>query len=425
MECGGWGTLKSEMREEKSDQAKELKINPAKIVDFSEVKNEETEKTKTNIGEVDRVLGGGIVPGSLILLAGEPGIGKSTIVAQIANAVGTPTGPVFYASGEESANQIKNRLQRLKCDLGNIKFLNETNVEKIIAAAADAKPALIIIDSIQTVYSLGLEGEAGGITQIRASAVKFLEMAKQKNISTILIGHVTKDGLAAGPKALEHIVDAVIYLETENVHNYRILRAVKNRFGSINELGIFEMSGEGFKEIKNPSSVFLDAGEENISGSVISCVMEGTRPFLVEIQALVSKTVFGYPVRKASGFDANRLQVLAAVLTKRSKVNLTNQDIILNVVGGLRIDDPALDLAVSAAIISSLLNQTISRKTIMLGEVGLGGEVRNVSRLEERLAEAEKLGFTKAVIPNAEVKVKKIKAEKVKNLGELLEVIKK
>jgi len=434
LECGGWGTLKMETINQKEAEKQNLKITPAETVDLNkiEIRSETSERLKTNISEVDRVLGGGIVPGSLILLSGEPGIGKSTIVAQIAFAISklplltkeaAAKGSVIYASGEESASQIKGRLQRLNCLGKNIFFISETNAEKIIASAEGIKPALLIIDSIQTVYSGSVESEAGSVAQIRASAVKFLELAKQKNISVILIGHVTKDGSLAGPKTLEHIVDTVIYLETENLHNYRILRATKNRFGSVNEIGVFEMTGEGFKEIINPSAVFLEAGAEKISGSIISSVIEGTRPFLVEIQALVTKTIFGYPQRKTSGFDLNRLQVLSAVLTKRTKVNLTNQDIILNVVGGLKINDPALDLAVSASIISSLLNQTIDRKTIILGEVGLGGEVRNVNKLSERLNEAEKLGFTNAIIPDTEVKVKKIKLVRVKNVNELIKNI--
>lgn len=424
LECGGWGTLRMQTMDQKEAEKKNLSIAPAEIIDLKNVETygHASLRIKTNISEVDRVLGGGILPGSLVLLSGEPGIGKSTIVAQIAYAL-QKNSPVIYSSGEESAAQIKTRLERLNCLGENILFISETNAEKILAAAEQIKPSLLIIDSIQTVHTSFVESEAGSITQIRASAVKFLELAKQKNISVILIGHITKDGSIAGPKALEHIVDTVLYLETENIHNYRILRAEKNRFGSVNEIGIFEMTGAGFKEIKNPSAIFLEVNAEKISGSCISSVMEGTRPFLVEIQALVTKTIFGYPQRKASGLDLNRLQVLAAVLTKRTKVNLTTQDIILNVVGGLKINDPGLDLAVCASIISSLLNQTVDRKTIILGEIGLGGEVRNVGKLSEQLAEAEKLGFTEAIIPNTEIKTKKIKLVKVKNVNELIKYI--
>lgn len=422
LECGGWGTLQRQTLDQKKIDSKRMGIAPAEIIDFKNLENIKNERINTGISEVDRVLGGGIMPGSLILLSGEPGIGKSTIVAQIAAAL-EKNASVVYVSGEESAGQVKSRFDRLNYGGSNIKFISETNVERIISAIESIKPSLIIIDSIQTVYSSAQESEAGGISQIRACTMSFLEIAKQKNISIILIGHITKDGNLAGPKSMEHIVDTVIYLETETRHNYRVLRATKNRFGSVNELGIFEMSGIGFKEIKNPGAIFLETSDEKISGSAVSCVMEGTRPFLVEIQALVTKTIFGYPQRKASGFDLNRLQVLAAVLIKRAKINLTNQDIILNVVGGLRINDPALDLAVCASIISSLLNQIIDRKTIILGEVGLGGEVRNVSKLEQRLKEAEKLGFMQAIIPDTDIQMKKIKLIKVKNIIDLIKHI--
>lgn len=420
LECGAWGSLQMQTIDQKTAGGSGARISPAEIVDIGEIGDINLNRIKTGISEMDRVLGGGIVPGSLILLGGEPGIGKSTIVAQIADAVKERS--AIYASGEESLSQIKFRLNRLNCGGKNIKFISETNIEKIIAAIEQIKPGLAIVDSIQTVYSSDLPGEAGGINQIRACAAKLLEAAKRKNIAVIIIGHITKDGAIAGPKSLEHIVDTVIYLETETAHDYRVLRAAKNRFGSTNEIGVFEMTDSGFKEIANPAAIFIeDSGK--ITGSVISGVMEGTRPFLVEIQALVTKTVFGYPQRKASGFDLNRLQVLCAVLTKRAKINLTNQDVILNVAGGLKISEPAIDLAVCLAISSSLLNQVVDRKTIVLGEVGLGGEVRNVSKLEQRLAEAEKLGFIKAIIPDCDVKTKKIQLKKVSNINKIIEEI--
>jgi DNA repair protein RadA/Sms len=417
LECGSWGSLSIKTIDEKEVKNKIAPETAAEIINLNSIEDKRLARIKVGIGEVDRVLGGGLVQGSLILLSGEPGIGKSTIVAQIAKSIQKN---VIYVSGEESASQIKDRFLRLGCQLDRIKFINETEVEKIITALKKEKPALVIVDSIQTIYLSEIPSEAGSVAQIRASAVKFLELAKRNDLAVILIGHITKDGQVAGPKTLEHIVDTVIYLESDKAHDYRILRATKNRFGSVNELGIFEMTSGGFKEILNPSLIFLDSGMQNISGSVISAVMEGTRPFLVEIQALVTKIVFGYPQRKASGFDLNRLQVLAAVLTKRAKVNLTDQDIILNIVGGLSVDDPALDLAVCAAIISSILNQTIDRKTVILGEVGLGGEVRNVAKLEERLNEAEKLGFMQAIIPDSNVKAGKISLVKVKNLIDIV-----
>lgn len=423
-ECGSWGTLQEQVSDSKEEK-KELikKIGGANLIDLNGVVNQSLVRLVTGLGEIDRVLGGGIVPGSLVLLGGEPGIGKSTLVAQIADAIGRQY-KTIYASGEESAGQVKARLERLKCDLKNIKFISETNVDKIVASASGAKPDVLIIDSIQTVYSSLIPAEAGSISQIRAAAVKFLELAKGSDIAVLLIGHITKDGQIAGPKSLEHIVDTVLYLENETSHNYCLLRATKNRFGSVNELGILEMTGTGFREVKNPGSVFIDSRLESVSGSVISCVIEGTRPFLIDMQALVSKTVFGYPQRKTSGFDTGRLQVLSAVISKRTKINLINADIILNVVGGLKISDPALDLAACAAIISSQLNKNFDRRTLVLGEVGLGGEVRNIFRLEERLKEAERLGYTKALIPNIDVKVGKIELVKVKDLNDLVEIIK-
>jgi DNA repair protein RadA/Sms len=423
LECGGWNTLQLETVAENDlkGTAGQAAV-PAEIINLKNITEEKTARLITGIGEFDRVLGGGIVPGSLILLSGEPGIGKSTIVAQVADRIGAKHKKVVYASGEESAAQVKSRLERLHCGLDNISFISETDADKISASLRKEKPVLAVIDSIQTVYVPEIPSEAGGLSQIRASAVKFLEVAKQEGIAVMLIGHITKDGQIAGPKSLEHIVDTVIYLEADTANDYRVLRAMKNRFGSVNELGIFEMTGEGFKEILNPSLVFVETGMENLSGSVLSAVMEGTRPFIANVQALATKTVFGYPQRRASGFDLNRLQVLAAVLTKKSKINLTAEDLVVNIVGGLKLDDPALDLAVCLAIISSMLNKVIDDKTIVLGEVGLGGEVRNVSKLEARLKEAEKLGFTRAIIPDTKVSAGKISLVKVKSVAELLSI---
>ena len=421
LECGGWGSLQMQTVDLKVADKTAL-ISPAEVINLQNLNGQTADRRLvTKIQELDRVLGGGIMPGSLILLGGEPGIGKSTLVAQIAEAIGQ-NGQVIYSSGEESAGQIKARLDRLGIKAEKIKFLSETNAEKIIATISQLKPNLVIIDSIQTIYSSNIAGEPGNLNQIRGSAVGFLETAKENNIAIILIGHITKDGVLAGPKTLEHIVDTVLYLEAETAHDYRVLRASKNRFGSVNEIGIFEMTTTGFKEVANPSLVFIEPGQ-NLSGSVISCIVEGTRPFLIEVQSLTSKTVFGYPQRKSSGFDLNRLQVLIAVLTKRAGLNLTNQDVILNVVGGLRISDPSLDLAVCATIASSLLNQPLSRQTLVIGEVGLGGEVRNVAKLETRLKEAEKLGFTKVILPQTEIKSQKLKTFFIKNVADLIKII--
>lgn len=421
LECGAWGTLDEEVIDEKQTRKKEAStVSPAKIIDLEKAKDIDLERIKTGFGEVDRVLGGGIVPGSLVLLGGEPGIGKSTIVAQIADSLGKTGKKVFYVSGEESAGQIKARLARLGCGFANITFAGEINVEKIVAAIKSEKPDMVIIDSMQTVYSSLVPFEAGSVSQIRATAVSFLEIAKEQGIAFFLIGHITKDGALAGPKTLEHVVDTVVYLEAEDLNNFRILRTTKNRFGSVNELGIFEMTGTGFVEVKNPSAAFIEIKGGEMSGSILSAIMEGSRPFLIDIQALVTKTVFGYPQRKSSGFDLNRLQVLVAVLCKKANINLTNQDVIINIVGGLKVNDPGVDLAVCLSICSSLLNQKIDRKTLVLGEVGLGGEVRGVSKLDIRLSEALKLGFEKAIIPDMNVKTTGLNIRKVKNISELL-----
>jgi DNA repair protein RadA/Sms len=426
LECGSWGTLNEETeivdakaKGKKTQEEAYKRISGAEIIDLAAISGSGPKRFLTGLGEIDRVLGGGLPEGSLTLLAGEPGIGKSTLAAQLANALNGKE--VFYVSGEESASQVKARLIRLNCDLSHLKFLSETNIEKIAAVALKLLPDLIIVDSIQTVYSASMPSEAGSVSQIRAAAIKFLELAKEHNVAVILIGHITKDGQVAGPKSLEHIVDTVLYLENEDAHQYSLLRSSKNRFGSVNELGVLEMTGTGFKEILDPSAIFLSNGEDFLSGSAVSCVIEGTRPFMVDIQALVTKTVFGYPQRKCSGFDSNRLQVLAAVISKRAGLDLSSRDIILNVVGGLKISDPGLDLAVCAAIISSASNKKLSRTTVFLGEVGLSGELRPVSRLEQRLKEAEKLGFKEAIIPDSEIKAGKLKLIKIKSLEQLKE----
>lgn len=426
LECGAWGTLVQETVSSKEKQEMKLDVEPAVVVTLDKINNSKLERIKTGINEFDRVMGGGIVPGSVVLLAGEPGIGKSTVLAQIAQKVSEQIKKeqsTIYVSGEESAGQFKDRVDRLKCQSNNLKLVCETNIEKITTALKKEKPALVVVDSIQTIYSAFLPSEAGSINQIRNATLKFLEYAKKNDVATILVGHITKDGQVAGPKSLEHIVDTVVYLESEKNQSYRLLRATKNRFGSVNELGIFEMTSEGLKEILNPGAIFIEEQEEKIAGSAISCIVEGTRPFLLEVQALVSKTIFGYPQRKASGFDLNRLQVLSTVISKRTKINLTNQDIILNIVGGMKVNDPAIDLAVCLAIISSYADRRIDRQILILGEVGLGGEVRNINKIKERIAEAEKLGFTSAIAPNAKAKLGKLKIASVKNINEAVQLI--
>ena len=400
-ECGGWGTITEDTVESKSENRltadRSQKVKSADIIDLRELNaNASAPRLKTNIAEVDRVLGGGIFPGSIMLLGGEPGIGKSTLLAQIAHYLASP---VIYVSGEESAVQLKDRLVRLGVNLENFKYSGENNVEKIIALAREQNPALLIIDSIQTVFSSQADNEVGSVTQIKAATALFLELAKMDGIPIILVGHITKDGSIAGPKNTEHMVDVVLQFETDKTHYYRVLRAHKNRFGSTDEVGVFEMSGGGFREVKNPGALFLDEGSIDLAGSALSCHLEGARPFLLEIQALTAKTFFGYPQRKTSGFDLGRLQILTTVLTKKTKINLSNQDVILNLIGGFRVSSSALDLAACFAIASSFFEKPIDRRTIILGEVGLGGEIRNIPKIKERLKEASRLGFTRAIIP--------------------------
>ena len=322
LECGAWSSLIKDILDKKSIEKKEVeKIAPAAVVDFNKIQKDKINRSETGISEVDRVFGGGIVPGSLVLFAGEPGIGKSTLLTQISDSSAQKnSSTVLYISGEESASQVKDRFDRLGCKLDNIKFIGDTNLEKIISAIKEIKPVLVVIDSIQTIYSSMIPSESGGVTQIRACTSKFIELSKETGISIILVGHITKDGNVAGPKTLEHMVDVVVYLETDNTQMYRIMRTTKNRFGSTDEIGIFEMKENGFSEVKNPSSIFIDKSVGIFPGSVVSSLIEGSRSFLVEIQALVSKTVFGYPQRKSSGFDLNRLQVLSAVLSKRTHI---------------------------------------------------------------------------------------------------------
>ena len=421
LECQSWGTLHEEIKETTKKSSPLIKFDETSLTKLSSIVKDDFPRVKTNIEEFDRLIGGGIVPGSLILLGGEPGIGKSTISLQLFQKIEADTS-LLYISGEESAAQVKLRADRLKIDRSNLNYLGETNVEKIISAIVATKPALVIIDSIQTIYSSEVDSGPGSVTQIRATTTKLLQSAKETNTPIIITGHVTKDGAVAGPKTLEHLVDVVLYLEGDKYHGYRILRSVKNRFGSTNDIGIFEMTGEGLVEIKNPAKIFLENTKAETPGTIISCFAEGSRVFLIEIQALVSPTLLGYPQVKTSGFDSNRLQMLAAVINKRTNVNLNTQDIHLNIVGGFKVTEPAIDLAVCSAIISALKNKTIPNDTVIIGEIGLGGEIRNVQNLEKRLIEAEKLNFKNAIIPDVKLtKQFKIKLKKIKTISELLE----
>ena len=390
-ECGSWGTIPQEAQSLENNK-KEAEVSPDTPVRLSNVDFKEKARKQINIGEIDRVLGGGIVAGSLILLGGDPGIGKSTLALQIAEKAGN----CLYISGEESAQQVKMRADRLNIDLSNLQFVPQTGIEKIIATIKDQKPDLAIIDSIQTINS-GLAG-IGSATQITSSTSQLMELAKKSDIPIIIIGHVTKEGFVAGPKTLEHLVDTVLYLENDNRDFYKILRSVKNRFGAVGEIGVFEMTVAGLQEVKNPTNIFLEnQGESPSSGSVVSMIMEGSRPFLLEMQALATKTSFGYPQRKATGFDLNRLQMIIAVISKVAKINLSSHDIYLNVTGGLKVKETATDLAVCLSIVSAFLDKPISANTLVLGEIGLSGEVRHVPQIERRIKEASKLNFNKVI----------------------------
>lgn len=420
LECGQWGTIeKAQITGDNDSKKGSTEYAPAKTIGLKEVEGKNTIRIKTKTEELDRVLGGGVVPGSLILLGGEPGIGKSTLALQIA----TLLSPTLYFSGEESVEQIKLRADRLKITGAGLEIGNATGVENIIATIKTKKPKLAIIDSIQTARSNEADGESGSITQVKASTVKFMEAAKATGTTIILVGQVTKEGAVAGPKTLEHLVDVVMYLEGDKYHQYRILRAAKNRFGSTDEIGVFSMTENGLEEVKNPSAAFLAGRGEPVPGTAITCLMEGSRPILVEIQALVTKTNFGFPQRRASGFDLNRLQVLIGVLSKRAKLPLESYDVFLNVVGGVNAEEPAADLAVILALASALKEKTLPADLAAFGEVGLGGEVRPVSQQKRRLEEIKKMGLKFAVTPVMNEKIGDIKIAPIKNVQEVVEKI--
>ncbi len=394
LECGGWGTVvESAAEAPKASPAGALSKSAAKpgaVVSLQGLKGKKAERRPTGIGELDRVLGGGIVPGSLILISGEPGIGKSTLLLQVAAKVAD----VLYISGEESAEQIALRFERLGIAAPTLKFSPETDVPTILATIEAEKPSLAVIDSVQTLAAADVGGEAGGPSQLRGITAGLMEFAKRTGIPLLLVGQITKDGAIAGPKTLEHLVDVVVSFEGDRSSSYRLLRTTKNRFGATDEVGVFEMTGSGLQEVANPSSFFLTERSKDAPGSVVTCIMEGTRPILVEIQALASRTTFGYPQRRASGFDANRLQVLLAVMTERLGIPTQTHDVHLNVAGGYKVKEPAADAAVVLAVASALSGKALPHDLVAIGEVGLGGELRAVPMLDKREAEAKRLNFT-------------------------------
>ena len=403
-ECGAWNSILEErpVPEAVIAGAVEKRYSLAVAAGpqlYADISIVNAQRLTTGIGEFDRVLGGGVVPGSLVLIGGEPGIGKSTLLLQAAAHFAREYGPVLYSSGEESEHQIKARGERLGVERAPLYILAETCLERILEEIARLKPSFIIVDSIQTVFSLKFQSAPGSIGQVREAATQLLFAAKGQNIPTFLVGHVTKDGNLAGPKALEHIVDTVLYFEGERHHSHRVVRAVKNRFGAISELGVFEMTGSGLRAVPNPSQLFLAERPANAPGSAVLCCMEGSRPLLVEVQSLVSSTLYGTARRMASGVDQNRLSLLLAVLEKRAGLNLTGEDVFVNVAGGMAIDEPAADLGIIAAVASSIRNRPIKDGTAVFGEVGLAGEIRGATQAPLRVREAAQMGFARCVLP--------------------------
>ena len=406
-DCGAWNSIVEERPEPASLDAPPGRFGlpssggMARLID--EVDTASAPRLTTSLDEFDRVLGGGIVPGSLVLLGGEPGIGKSTLLLQAAGHLAATAGTVLYASAEESEHQIKSRAERLGVERAPLYLLAETCLERIFEEVVRLRPSLLIIDSIQTVFSSKLQSAPGSIGQVREAATQLLFTAKGQNLPTFLVGHVTKEGSLAGPKVLEHMVDTVLYFEGERHHAHRVVRAVKNRYGAISELGVFEMTGHGLLPVPNPSRLFLAERRDASPGSVVLCSVEGSRPILVEVQALVSTSLFGNARRMASGLDPNRLSLLLAVLEKRAGLTLVTEDVYVNVAGGMTVDEPASDLAVLCAIASSTRNRPVRPSTVVFGEVGLAGEIRGVPQAALRVKEAAQLGFARCVVPASNV----------------------
>jgi DNA repair protein RadA/Sms len=426
--CKAWNTFVEEKVDKKilSKSAKRNETD-SKPVSFSQISTDEEEREVIGIEELDRVLGGGIVSGSLTLVGGDPGIGKSTLLLQVCKKLSDKGKEVLYVSGEESLRQIKLRAVRIGEMKDNLKLLCETNLAAIEEVIIKTKPAVAVIDSIQTMYDEEIGSAPGSVSQVREATAVLMRIAKEQGISVFIVGHVTKEGTVAGPRVLEHMVDTVLYFEGDRHASYRILRAVKNRFGSTNEIGVFEMKNDGLSQVINPSEFMLNGKPLNSSGSIVSCSMEGTRPILIEIQALVSRTSFGFPRRQSAGSDTNRLNLLMAVLEKRLDMPLSDQDAYVNIAGGIKISEPAVDLGIVMAIVSSYRNKAIDDKTIAFGEVGLSGEVRAVSQAAARVSEAKKLGFETCIVPYGCIDslkdIKGIRIVGVKNIAQAIDAI--
>ena len=395
--CGEWGTYEEEIVETQKSKAERRSLGDSRAQRLQDVVANEEMRIDMHNGELNRVLGGGLVSGSLVLLGGEPGIGKSTLALQVLMQLGERK--TFYASGEESVRQLKLRAERLAGNAENLYISSETSLERILDQVKELEPEVVVIDSIQTIGTEAVDATIGSISQVRECAARILEFAKSRNIPFIIIGHINKEGSLAGPKVLEHIVDTVLQFEGDQHNMYRILRAQKNRFGSTSELGIYEMRGDGLREVTNPSELLLSTVREGLSGIAIAAAVEGVRPFLIEVQALVSSAAYGTPQRSSTGFEGRRLNMLLAVLEKRVGFKLLQKDVFLNIAGGLHVQDPAIDLAVIAAVLSSNMDIALDAGTCLCGEVGLAGEIRPVNRIEQRIAEAQKLGFRRILIP--------------------------
>lgn len=425
--CKEWDTFVEEPAVKKSNQsARNRAANEPELL--SDIKSEALPRMGSGIGELNRVLGGGIVPGSLVLIGGDPGIGKSTLMLQVCREIVKQEKKVLYISGEESLNQIKMRAERLGSFADGLLLLCETNLDYIEASIDKHRPDIVVIDSIQTMYREDVESAPGSVSQVREATASLMRLAKGTGITIFIIGHVTKEGMVAGPKVLEHMVDTVLYFEGDNNAVYRILRAVKNRFGSTNEIGVFEMQGTGLIEVKNPSEYMLKGRPEGEPGSVVAASMEGTRPILVEVQALICRTSFNMPRRTAAGTDYNRVNLLMAVLEKRLGLQMSDCDAYVNVAGGMRINEPAIDLAIVSAILSSYKNTAIDSRTIIFGEVGLTGEIRAVNMAEQRVTEAAKLGFELCILPSVNrehIKAPGIKLAGVRSVRELMSLLAK
>ena len=435
--CGAWNAFVEDVEEiaPSSSQAapKRVSMIPTagenRAVGFRDLEIPDYMRQNTGLGELDRVLGGGLVHGSVVLLSGEPGIGKSTLLMQICDALGE-TRSVLYVSGEESGGQLKMRAKRLGVSGENLYILTETNIENILKEAEKIKPDVMIVDSIQTIYSSSVNSTPGSITQVKETALSFINRAKSNGTSVIMVGHVNKEGSIAGPKVLEHMVDAVLYFEGERQQAYRIVRAIKNRYGSTNEIGVFEMTDKGLLEVENPSEMLLAGRPKNISGNCAVCTLEGTRPLIAEIQALVTPTAFPAPRRTTNGIDYNRMCLIIAVLEKRLGLKFYQNDVYLNVIGGLHLDEPAADVSLAMALISSVTDRVIPDDLIAIGELGLAGESRAVANLEQRVKEAARLGFTTAIVPYRNVEKRPLECHDIKiipirGIYEVLNMMKK